>query len=150
VADVVTSWDEPKPARAPVTMDGQGTPVVSSWDEAPTQPLTERMAIAAEPYVVAGAAHPEGAIGKGYPLVEAGANLVSGYALGFPAYLGGGVGTLAARAMGLTDEDPQEVAKRFASAVTYQPQTEEGKYLSETVNLPLTKLMEGSETAGTR
>src|SRR6267378_1701907 len=79
---------------------------------------------------------------------EAGLNLLTGLGIGFPAYLGGGLGTIIARDLGYTDEDPKEVAKSYSEAVTYQPRTEEGQKLSEAVNYPLAKLTEKSEEIG--
>ncbi len=83
-----------------------------------------------------------------YAPIETALNVTSGMLLGFPAYLGGGVGTLIARGLGLSEDDPKEIAKKFSEAVTFQPITQAGKRLTETALLPLTALMEGSEAAG--
>ncbi len=87
-------------------------------------------------------------VGSVYPAVETALNVGSGIALGFPMYLGAGVGTLMARGMGLSEEDPQEVAKKYSAAVTYQPMTEAGKRLTETALLPLNALMEAATPTG--
>lgn len=91
----------------------------------------------------------EKAMNKAAP-IEAALTIGSGMVLGFPAYLGGGLGTLAARSMGIgdPDQDPQEVAKRYADAVTYHPFSEKGKRLAETLLSPLTLLNEKAEQAG--
>jgi len=87
-------------------------------------------------------------IGQVYPALEAGAHAVTSFVGGFPAYVGGGVGTLAARAMGLTDELPSDVGARFSKAATYQPKTERGKRLSERLMSPFTALTEVGTAAG--
>src|SRR5882762_8064045 len=61
--------------------------------------------------------------------VESVLNVATGFTAGFPAYLGGGLGTVMARDLGWSDEDPKEVASRYAEAVTFQPTTESGKQL---------------------
>lgn len=83
-----------------------------------------------------------------YGPIEAALNATSGMIFGFPMYLGAGVGTLAARGLGLTDADPKEVASEFASAVTYHAQTQAGQRLSNAVTLPLTALNDMAEKAG--
>ncbi|MES2348493.1 MAG: hypothetical protein V4641_13100, partial [Pseudomonadota bacterium] len=87
-------------------------------------------------------------IGSVYAPIEAALNVVTGAVGGFPAYLGGGIGQLINRAIGADDADPKVVATRFAEAMTYQPRTEAGQRLTNTIMLPLHALMEGSTKAG--
>lgn len=111
------------------------------------QPFLERAAIAAEPYVTP-LLRTTGAIGKGYPVLEAGANLLTGVVGGFPAYLLAGANAAMQRFRGIEGEDPQAVGSRWAQTATYQPQTEEGQYLTKTVMPPLTALQEASVAGG--
>ncbi len=81
------------------------------------------------------------------PNLEAVLNLATGLGAGFPAYMVGGVSGLARRALG-SDEDPKEIAAKYAEAVTYQPRTEQGQATAETLATPFTLLTEGAEKAG--
>lgn len=87
-------------------------------------------------------------IGSVYAPIETALNVATGLLFGFPAYLGAGVGTLIARGLGLSDDDPKEIAKKYSELVTYKPYSEAGRRLTETTLLPLTTLMEASEVAG--
>src|SRR5205814_10618994 len=84
----------------------------------------------------------------GYAPIETALNVTTGFVFGFPAYLGGGVGTLAARSLGLSDDDPKEIAKRFSEAVTYKPMMPAGQRLTASTLYPLTVLTVASELSG--
>jgi hypothetical protein len=83
-----------------------------------------------------------------YAPIEATLNVATAGVFGFPTYIGAGLGTIIARATGLSDEDPKEVASRFAQVMTYQPMTEAGQRLTGSVNWPIHTLVELSESAG--
>lgn len=80
--------------------------------------------------------------------LEAALNLTSGVVGGGLAYMAGGVKQLAARALGTDDTDPQEVGKRWANAVTYEPRTASGQRMSSIANTPLEKLSDWSVQGG--
>lgn len=79
---------------------------------------------------------------------EAGASVVSGLALGFPAYMMGGVGGLIARNTYSPDTDPKEIAKMFSEAVTYDSRSDQGKSIADTVTYPLQLLSKFKERMG--
>jgi len=83
-----------------------------------------------------------------YGPIEAALHAASGLIAGFPAYLGAGVGTLIMRGAGLSDEDPKEIAAKFAESVTYQPMTQAGQRTAQALMLPFTLLTEAGEAAG--
>src|SRR5258708_7246273 len=84
-----------------------------------------------------------------YGPVEMGLNAASGFAFGFPMYLGAGGATAAMRSMGILDQDtdPKEIATRLSQAVTSQPMSQPGRRLSEALMLPLTDLAAGADKA---
>jgi hypothetical protein len=127
VADVLTSWEEPKAARAPVTVDGQGTPVVSSWDEdEPKKPLAESV----------GANLRQIALNMTLGRAEAAMQLGTGF-----------LGSIPAGIAGLVTGDPSNV-ERVSQALTYQPRTDSGKIMGAAVQYPFQKLAEGADVAG--
>lgn len=79
--------------------------------------------------------------------LEGALNVATGLTVGFPAYLVGGVSGLARRALG-SDEDPKEIAARYADAVTYTPRTKLGQEMAEFTLKPLEMLTRASEGAG--
>lgn len=83
-----------------------------------------------------------------YAPIEAGINLATGFAGGFPAYLAGGLFGLAQRHTVNPDLDPKQVAEKWAETMTYEPYTEAGKRLAGTVSSPLVALTEMAETSG--
>lgn len=87
------------------------------------------------------------AISQVYPVAETAANLAS-QAVALPAAGLAGLGTLATNAMGLTDTDPVNVVHAVGGALTYQPQTELGQYLTQTAMMPFEKLAEAGQYAG--
>jgi len=86
-------------------------------------------------------------IGRVYPVAEAGANLLT-QAVAVPVSGVIGLGAMATRALGITDAEPADVIHSVGSALTYQPQTEHGKHLTNTVMLPFEKLAEAGQLAG--
>jgi hypothetical protein len=83
-----------------------------------------------------------------YAPLEAAMNVATGIAFGFPMYVGAGLGAVINKATGRSDEDPKEVASRFAEMVTYQPHTDAGARLTGNVLYPLHALTKMSESAG--
>jgi hypothetical protein len=59
-----------------------------------------------------------------------------------------GLGTAAARGLGLTDADPADVVGRIQSAMTYQPRTKVGAATTAAVNYPFEKLAQGADYVG--
>jgi hypothetical protein len=85
----------------------------------------------------------------GTAIVETGANLLSqGVAL--PAAGLAGIGTAAARALGLTDKEPADVVHKVGGALTYQPRGEMGQAATAIVMAPFEKLAEVGQGAGNR
>ncbi len=87
------------------------------------------------------------AMGQVYPVAETAANLITqGVAL--PVAGIAGLGAAATKALGLTDAEPADVVHAVGGALTYQPVSEGGKHLTETVMLPFEKLAEGGQYVG--
>lgn len=83
----------------------------------------------------------------GTAAIETGANLLSqGVAL--PVAGLAGIGTAAAKALGLTDRDPADVVHAVGGALTYQPRGEFGKAATAAVMTPFEKLAEVGQGAG--
>jgi len=88
----------------------------------------------------ASAAPPEGMLHKAARMygnavaapLETGAQMISG-AVAQPIAGYAGMGTAAARALGLTDKDPADIVNGVQNALTYQPRTEGGKATSQAV-----------------
>lgn len=59
-----------------------------------------------------------------------------------------GIGTVAARAIGLTGKDPADVVHAIGSALTYVPRGEMGRAATEAVMIPFEKLAELGSSAG--
>jgi hypothetical protein len=59
-----------------------------------------------------------------------------------------GLGTLAARQLGLTDAEPGDVVNRVQGALTYQPRTQGGQQIVDTVSYLPGKIAEGADWAG--
>jgi hypothetical protein len=83
----------------------------------------------------------------GTAILETGANMLSqGVAL--PVAGLAGIGTAAAKAMGLTDQEPADVVHAVGGALTYQPRGEFGKAATAAVMYPFEKLAEVGQGAG--
>lgn len=87
-------------------------------------------------------------IGMVYPAVEAALHAASAFMGGFPAYLMAGGNEAVKRWMGLSQEDPKEVGSAAAEKYTYQPRSERGKRLANTVMYPFQVVNEWSEKGG--
>lgn len=59
-----------------------------------------------------------------------------------------GLGTMAGRALGLTDAQPADVVAKTQQALTYQPKTEGGQYGAQGIAYPFQKLAQGADYAG--
>src|SRR5688500_17021398 len=59
-----------------------------------------------------------------------------------------GLGTAAARGLGLTDAFPGDVVERVQSALTYQPRTKAGSAATGAVSYPFEKLAQGADWVG--
>jgi hypothetical protein len=59
-----------------------------------------------------------------------------------------GLGTAAARGLGLTDADPADAVERVQGALTYQPRTKAGAATTAAVNYPFEKLAQGADYVG--
>ena len=86
-------------------------------------------------------------IGLVYPAVEAALHATTALFGGFPAFLGGAVGTMLSEGRAVTPK-AKEVASGFSEAMTYQPRTERGKRLANTVMYPFQKFTELGEAGG--
>lgn len=83
----------------------------------------------------------------GTAILETGANLLSqGVAL--PAAGLAGIGTAAARAMGLTDKEPADVVHAVGGALTYTPRGEFGKAATAIATAPFEALAKVGQGAG--
>lgn len=106
----------------------------------------QRIAMAAEPYVVP-AAKTVQAVASGYPAVETAANLVTmGAALPIAGIAG--LGAAASKALGITDADPADVVHAVGNALTYQPKTELGQHLTNATLYPFEMLAKAGAAAG--
>jgi hypothetical protein len=109
----------------------------AQFDDAPgaksKQPTSTKQSYGVKDYL---AATPETALSLGSGLV---ASPLSGLA---------GLGTMAGRAMGLTNADPADVVRDTQSALTYQPQTQGGKDLTSAVTYLPGKYAQGADWAG--
>jgi conjugative element/phage-associated large polyvalent protein len=83
-----------------------------------------------------------------YAPIEAALNVATGVTFGFPMYLGAGLGAVINKATGRSDEDPKEVASRFAELVTYQPHTDAGERFTASATYPLRALIDMAGVAG--
>lgn len=86
-------------------------------------------------------------IGRVYPVAEAGANLAS-QAVVLPVAGLAGLGAVAAKAVGLTNQEPEDVVRNVAGALTYQPRTQSGQHLTQAAMYPFEKLAEAGRYAG--
>lgn len=135
------------PLPAGFTMDAPPLPPGFSVDEPDTMTANRSLAKS-----VAGAFKQAGQtvadVATVWGPIEAALHVATGFTGAFPAYLGGGVGQIINRVSGLSEDDPKEIATRFAQAMTYQPRTAAGQRLAATVMLPFSTLTEASEKAG--
>lgn len=86
-------------------------------------------------------------IGRVYPVAETAGNLAT-QAVALPVAGIAGLGALATNAIGLTETDPADVVHRVAGALTYDPQTESGKHLTNAATYPFQKLAEAGRYVG--
>lgn len=142
--------------KAPPPVQRGFIPLANAGDAAPQrgfipiesgEPSTvQRAAMAAEPYITP-ALKTAQAVASGYPVAETAANLLTmGVAL--PAAGLAGIGTAAARALGLTDKEPADVVHAVSGAMTYQPKTELGQHLTGAAMYPFEMLAKGGAAAG--
>ncbi len=59
-----------------------------------------------------------------------------------------GLGTMAGRALGLTDREPADVVNATQQALTYEPKTQGGQYGAQALAYPFQKLAQGADYAG--
>ena len=59
-----------------------------------------------------------------------------------------GLGTMAGRALGMTQREPADVVRSTQNAFTYQPRTVGGKAGAEAIGYPFQKLAQGADAAG--
>jgi hypothetical protein len=85
--------------------------------------------------------------GEQYAGYDALASLGSG-AVATPIAGIAGLGTLAARQLGLTDANPGDVVERVQGALTYQPRTQGGRQAVDTLGYIPGKIAEGADWAG--
>lgn len=141
---------EPPPVQRgfiPLANAGEATPQRGFAPLDSGEPSTlQRAAMAAEPYATP-ALKTVQAVASGYPVAETAANLLTmGVAL--PAAGLAGLGTAAARALGLTDKEPADVVHAVSGAMTYQPKTELGQHLTGAAMYPFEMLARGGAAAG--
>lgn len=86
-------------------------------------------------------------IAEVYPALEAGANVATGLA-SFPPSLVAGTVALARKHLFGEDVDPAATMAEVSDMLTYKPMTQEGAELTNTANLPLTKLGESAHKIG--
>jgi hypothetical protein len=87
---------------------------------------------------------------QGTPRIAAGEvawQLASG-AVAAPVAGIAGLGTMAARGLGMTNADPADVVRGVQGAMTYQPRTVKGQRAAEVIGYPFQKLAEGADFAG--
>jgi hypothetical protein len=84
------------------------------------------------------------------PLTAAGETALNLGTMGVALPVAGlaGIGTAAAKAVGLTDAEPADVVHSVGGAMTYQPRGEMGKSATELVTFPFQKLAEGGQYVG--
>lgn len=106
------------------------------WDQAKQPSLLQS--------VGQGAMQTLGNIGKVYPAVETGLNLLTSiYGVPISGFAGMGAQTLKNMGMNI---DPTSIAEGIQKALVYQPQTQAGQQLTEATNYPMQKLGEASES----
>lgn len=86
-------------------------------------------------------------IGSVYPVAEAAASLAT-QAVALPVAGLAGLGSIATKAVGLTDIDPADVVNNVAGALTYQPYSDLGQHFTGAVMYPFEKLAEAGRAAG--
>jgi hypothetical protein len=86
-------------------------------------------------------------IGRAYPVLETAANLVT-QAVALPVSGIAGLGAAATNEIGITESDPADVVHEVAGALTYKPQTEHGRQLTNAATYPFEKLAEAGQYVG--
>ena len=92
-------------------------------------------------------AQPAGGAANLMGLPDAATHFLSG-AVAAPVAGFAGLGTMAGRALGLTQRDPADVVNSVQSSMTYQPRTEAGQAVTNAVSYPFQKYAQGANWLG--